>query len=129
MRIEDLDVTLMMDPCLNKVISLANFYAEFDRRIMRCRVQLASTCLYHNALSEMFERARKSFWNKHKKILEYPTIRYLGNIEIIWLPTQTIWKVTITNGKKGKERKEKETIFIRKIMNKPHLFIEEEKPT
>lgn len=125
MTIDELDVTLMMEPCLNKIIQLANHHGDYDKRTMKHRIALSATCLYHNALAEMLERSRHLQLNKTKKKMEYPIIRYLGNLEIQWVPDKTVWKVTITNGKKGKLRQPKEVLLIRKVMNKPQFFIEE----
>jgi len=126
MKIEDLDPTLMMQPVLNKIIMLANESIVCKPKVKMCRLELATTPLYHTVLDEMFEEARKARFKKGKG-LHYPTLKYLMNIEIQWIPKEKRWKVTITNG--GSTRKNARlkrrvchVIHVRKIKG---IYVEE----
>lgn len=123
MKLEDLDITLMLEPVLNEIIQLSNLYLSGNNRTMKHRIALSSTCLYHNVIHDLFTQSRKAIYDK-KKGLIYPTMNYLGNIKIVWLPNDNCWKVLITNGKRGKNKQVKETIFVEKVFSKPHLYIE-----
>jgi hypothetical protein len=119
MNLSDFNPTLMMHPALNAIINLSNTYLEtLSKRQKINRVKLSSTCLYHTVLDSFFKESRILKMIKGKP--QYPIKKYLGNIEIKYIPEHSVWEVKITNG--GRTRKNakisykiKETLYIRKL--------------
>ena len=127
MKFEDLNPLLMMQPVLNKIIMLANEAMVCKPKVKMCRLKLATTPLYHTVLDKMFEESRKARFKKSKG-LHYPVLKYLGNIEVLWIPKKKLWKVTITNGGSNRKntrlkRKVCHVIYVRKIKG---IYVEEE---
>lgn len=115
----DIDSTLMMHPALNKILRLSDLHLiSASKSVKRNRAMLASTALYHIVLDKMFKESSIVRMIRGKP--QYQKRKYLGNIEIEYIPDHAAWKVTITNG--GKKRKNAklqyeimETLYIRKL--------------
>ena len=112
----------MCDPVLSKIVNCANVSIECSEKIRGVRLELASTPIYHNILHQMFEETRKLTLINKK--LVYPKRRYLGNVEIEWLSEKNVWKVTITNGKRGKKRIVKNMLLVERIQTNPPFYVE-----
>ena len=128
MNLEDLNPALMMQPVLNKIIALANDSIVCKPKIKKCRLELSTTPLYHSVLDEMFREAQKAVFRNKK--LYYPTLKYLANIEIRWMPREKMWEVKITNGGTNRKnaslkRKVLHVIYVRKLKG---IYLEDKAP-
>ena len=115
--IKDINPLLMMDPGLNTIIAKSNTHIETTKNIMKHRLNLGSTALYHTILAKMLEETTIVTMKKGKPV--YPERKYLGNVVMNYLPEHHAWKINITNG--GNKRKNaktplkiKETFYLRR---------------
>jgi len=129
MKFEDLNPILMMMPVLNKIITLANESIVCEPNVKRSRLMLATTPFYHSVLDKMFEEARRLQFKKSRG-LHYPTLKYLENVEIQWIPKEKRWKVTITNGGTNRKnarlkRRVCHVIYVEKVNG---IYVESHRP-
>ena len=119
MKRDEIDPTLMMNPALNELIALSTAYHEgLTRRRKEIRAILSGTPFYHDTIVQMFGETSTLTLRGSKAA--YPIRRFLGNLEIQYLPKKHVWKVLITNG--GMKRKNasvpykiKRIIYVRRL--------------